>query len=668
MFYLKLAGQNIRKSMGVFASFVLASLVLFTLICSMFLLMLSPVMETMGSGAVSIGLGVVVLTIFSVIIEIYSFNFLMKQRAREFGLYNMLGMNKKKVALIASLELIMIFLLVVVLGSVLAGVFANVLYLIFVNLTNYSDLHFSISPLAFAMTASLFAGIFFLLELLAIRTIGKTSPLILFRASEKGEKEPKGNVLLAALGVVGLGIGYYLSLSSKAEGVALIFRFFIAVLFVIAGTYLFYISFMTWYLKARRKNKRYFYTPEHFITTSQMIFRMKQHAKGLANITLLAVMAFVTIATTTSLYTGMSSMTSGLYPKETSITYKVADRSQGESAYQQSVLSHFPEKAEDSLSYLTYQAGLVYDGGKEIVISPETIANKEIVISPETIANPNFSKMAFTYFITQDDFRKLGNDLPELAANQVAFMRPSEKPLLKKLVLGDHTFENVANLDQAIFPDITNTLNAAVMVVSDDTVLNTVREYYESNNPQGYQVSLDYRVFTDLTDEEVTSIGEQTGDSYNINDANGEFLGYAMQKSDFNNLLMGFRGGFLFTGFLLGISFLLGAALIIYYKQYSEGHEDKKSYKILQEVGMSATAVKKTINSQTLTVFFMPLAMATLHFVISLVMLKQMLLTLGVTSSLMIYTVSGITLLAVALIYFVIYKWTSRTYYRIIER
>ncbi|WP_449459096.1 FtsX-like permease family protein [Streptococcus suis] len=656
MFYLKLAGQNIRKSMGVFAPFVLASLVLFTLICSMFLLMLSPVMKTMGTGAVSIGLGVVVLTIFSLIMEIYSFNFLMQQRTREFGLYNMLGMNKKKVALVASIELFFIFLLVIVLGSALAGVFANVLYLIFVNLTNYSDLHFSISPLAFAMAAFLFAGIFFLLELLAIRTIGKTSPLILFRASEKGEKEPRGNLLLAALGVLSLCVGYYLSLSSKAAGVGVIYRFFIAVLFVIAGTYLFYISFMTWYLKARRKNKGYFYTPEHFITTSQMIFRMKQHATGLANITLLAVMAFVTIATTTSLYTGMASMTSGLYPKETSITYPVTDRSQGEMAFQQSVLSHFPEKAEDSLTYMTYQAGLVYDGGSEIVISPETIAN------------PDFSKMAFTYFITQDDFRKLGNDLPELADNQVAFMRPSEMPSLEKVTLGDSTFENVVNLDTAIFPDITNTLNAAVMVVSDDSVLETIRSYFEVNNPQGYQVSLDYRVFTDMINEEVATLGEQAGDAYNISDANGEFIGYVMQRTDFNNLLMGFTGGFLFTGFLLGISFLLGAALIIYYKQYSEGHEDKKSYKILQEVGMSQQAVKKTINSQTLLVFFMPLAMATLHFVVALVMLKQMLMMFGVVSSSMIYTVSGITLLAVALIYFVIYKWTSRTYYRIIER
>ncbi|HEM3231547.1 ABC transporter permease [Streptococcus suis] len=656
MFYLKLAGQNIRKSMGVFAPFVLASLVLFTLICSMFLLMLSPVMKTMGTGAVSIGLGVVVLTIFSLIMEIYSFNFLMQQRTREFGLYNMLGMNKKKVALVASIELFFIFLLVIVLGSALAGVFANVLYLIFVNLTNYSDLHFSISPLAFAMTAFLFVGIFFILELLAIRTIGKTSPLILFRASEKGEKEPRGNLLLAALGVLSLGVGYYLSLSSKAAGVGVIYRFFIAVLFVVAGTYLFYISFMTWYLKARRKNKHYFYKPEHFITTSQMIFRMKQHATGLANITLLAVMAFVTIATTTSLYTGMSSMTGALYPKETSITYPVSDRSQGEAAFQQSVLSHFPEKANDNLSYLTYQAGLVYDGGEEIVISPETISN------------PDFSKIAFTYFITQDDFRKLGNDLPELAANQVVFMRPSEKPSLKKLVLGEQTFENVANLDTAIFPDITNTLNAAVMVVSDDSVLETIRSYFEANNPQGYQVSLDYRVFTELTNEEVAKVGEQSGEIYEILDESGEYLGNVMQRTDFNNMLMGFTGGFLFTGFLLGISFLLGAALIIYYKQYSEGYEDKKSYKILQEVGMSQKAVKKTINSQTLLVFFMPLAMATLHFVVALVMLKQMLMMFGVVSSSMIYTVSGITLLAVALIYFIIYKWTSRTYYRIIER
>lgn len=657
MFYFKLAQQNIRKSISVFAPFVLASLVLYTIICSMFLLMLSPVMESMKTGGIALELGLVVLTIFSLIMEIYSFNFLMKQRAREFGLYNMLGMNKKKVSLIASLELIMIFLIIVLIGSIFSSIFSNVLYLIFVNLLKYSDLHFSIAPLAFVMTALLFAGVFLFLELLAIRNISKTSPLILFRASEKGEKEPRGNILLAVLGVLALGIGYYLSLSSKVAGIGVIYRFFIAALCVIAGTYLFYISFMAWYLKARRKNKGYFYTPEHFVTTSQMIFRMKQHATGLANITLLAVMAFVTIATTSSLYAGTSGIVNTLYPKESSISLRTSDRQTGKQTLQDVVLSHFPgERVEDHLTYLTYDAAIQYDSGEKLVINSETVSS------------PDFTKMFYVCFITQDDFRGLGNKLPTLAANQVAFFQPGKKYPLKTLSIGDKTLENVIGLDKATFPDSVNTINRAVIIVSDDKALLNIRDYYEANHPKGYPTSLNYRVFMDLTQEQVESIGEMIGNMFILSDSTGERIGTIIQKADFQNTMLGFTGGFLFTGFLLGISFLLGAALIIYYKQYSEGYEDKKSYKILQEVGMSQQSVKKTINSQILLVFFMPLAMATLHFLVSLVMLRQMLLMFGGTSSTVIYTASGVTLIFIAFIYFIIYKWTSRTYYRIIER
>lgn len=657
MFYLKLASQNIRKSFGVFAPFVLASLFLFTVVCSMFQLMLSPVMETMGSGAISLGLGVVVLTIFSLIMEIYSFNFLLKQRAREFGLYNMLGMNKKKVSLIATLELFMIFVAVVLLGSLFSGVFSNLLYLIFVNLTNYTELNFSVAPLAFILTTFIFSGIFFVLECIGIWTIGKTSPLILFKSSQKGEKEPRGNVLLAGLGCLALGMGYYLSLSSKESGVGVIGRFFIAVLFVIAGTYLFYISFMTWYLKYRRKDQKYFYKPEHFITTSQMIFRMKQHATGLANITLLAVMAFVTIATTTSLYSSMGLSTSQLYPKESSISLHAEDRSQGETYLQEAVLSHFPEKATDKLTYLYYQAGLSYDGGESIAITAESLAN------------PDYSSIYFTYFITQDDFRALGNELPELKSNQMVFIRPENKAdRLKTITVGDKTFDSLDYTDRLIFPDIANTYNPAMVVVSDDAVLTEVRDLYNAHNPQGSPALMSYRAFMDLTAEEVASIGTSDGDETGLVNSAGEGIGYIMQRTTFNNMILGFTGGFLFTGFLLGISFLLGAALIIYYKQYSEGHEDKKSYKILQEVGMSKQAVRKTINSQTLMVFFMPLVMATIHFIVALVMLKQMLLMFGVTSSSLIYTVSGVTILLICIIYYLIYKLTSRTYYRIIER
>lgn len=656
MFYFKLASQNMKKSFTVFAPFILASLFLFTVLCSLFQLIFSPVMDTMGSGAISLGLGVIVLTIFSLIMEIYSFNFLMKQRTREFGLYNMLGMNKKKVSLIASIELLFIFILILLLGSAFSSVFSNVLYLIFVNLTQYHELNFSVSPLAFISTAFIFLGIFIVLECISIVTIRRTSPLILFKASHKGEKEPRGNSLLAILSCLSLGIGYYLSLSSKESGAGIIGRFFLAVLLVIIGTYLFYISFITWYLKKRQQNKDYFYKPEHFITTSQMIFRMKQHATGLANITLLSVMAFVTIATTTSLYSSFATSIESLYPKESSVSLYAEDRQRGEVYLQEAVLSHFPDKAADKITYLLFRGGISYDGGDRITITPEALQNQ------------NMSTMYYAFFITQEDFQALGHHLT-LSNNQMAFILPgTTKHAVKQFVIGDTTFENVNYSGTLHVPDITNTYNPALIVVHDEQILSKIRDIYATNQSAGMSQGMEYRAFLDLTEAEVETLGENNGDTISLFDATGEPIGLIVQKTTFKNMILGFIGGFLFTGFILGISFLLGAALIIYYKQYSEGHEDKKSYKILQEIGMSEKAVKKTINSQVLMVFFMPLIMATIHFMIALVMLKKMLLMFGVTSSHLIYIVSGSTILGICIMYYLIYKWTSRTYYRIIER
>lgn len=660
MFYLKLACGNIRKSLQTFAPFILASLVLFVLNCSTLLLVLSPMAQELGTGAVSLGLGTIVLTIFSIIMEIYSFNFLMKQRAREFGLYNMLGMNKRQLALLATIELMMMFGLIVILGSILSATFSNLMYLIFINLVKGTNLHFEISFTAFIFNILIFAGIFFLLELLAIHKVGFSSPLILFRNKEEGEKEPKGNTLLALLGLICLGIGYYLSLSSsQISAIVVLYRFFIAVLFVIGGTYLFYISFIAWYLKLRRKQKKYFYSPEHFISTSQMIFRMKQHATGLANITLLAVMAFVTIATTSSLYFNTVDLVDKSYPRQSSIELFVQDRAQGDAYLQDSILAQYPSQKENQLSYLTLVNAIEYDNSESLHISKE---------KPQQLQVDQFY---MAYFITQDDFRNLGNTLPELKENQIAFFRANSRSKLKQLFLEEKVFENVSNvsnMENVSFPDIANTYNPLLIVVSNDDVLQEFKEVLEAHSPNENDLSFTYRAFLDLREEEARSLGQEEGDVIGLVDQNGDGIGTIMQKTNFRNLMLGIFGGFLFTGFLLGVSFLLGAALIIYYKQYSEGNEDKKSYKILQEVGMSQLAVKKTINSQTLLVFFMPLAMAILHFLASLVMLKQMLLIFGVASHTMIYTVSGITIAIICLIYFAIYKWTSRTYYRIIER
>lgn len=314
VFYLKLALNNIKNAKEAFCPFILASLVLYLLNGSTLLVLFSPIVKTMRQGTITLALATIVLSFFSVIVAIYSFNVLLKQRSREFGLYNMLGMNKRQIGLVASLELVVILLIVLGLGSLLSSGFAHVFYLIFIRLVRGSHLDFSLSPLGFLANGMIFSGIFALLMLIGWSRVRTASPLVLFHTSESGEREPKGNAFLALLSLLALGGGYALSLTShQTEGVLLLGRFFIAVILVIIGTYLFYMSFIAWFLKHRRANKAYFYQPEHFITTSQMIFRMKQHATGLANITMLAIMSFVTIATTVALHTGMITNLDRLY-------------------------------------------------------------------------------------------------------------------------------------------------------------------------------------------------------------------------------------------------------------------------------------------------------------------------------------------------------------------
>lgn len=648
MFYIKLAINNIKNSIGIFTPFILSSLVLFMLICSTQLIMLSPVSETMQSGTMTLGLAITVLTIFAFIMATYSYNFLMKQRSREFGLYNMLGMNKKQVSVVASIELIITYILVVLIGSILSAVFSNLSYLFFIKLIQFDDLKFTLNPLAFILTAVLFLAIFGFLLIIEVLIISKSSPLILFRSQEKGEKEPKGNVFLALLGVISLGAGYGLSVTSHyIQSASLLLRFFTAVIFVIIGTYLFYISFISWYLKKRRANKAYFYQPEHFISTSQMLFRMKQNAVGLANITLLAIMSFVTIATTTSLYTDMISKTDQIFPKSVKMVYRGQDMLAIKQAIDESFVTKLNQSLEDTISYKSSQ----------LTVNAPT--NQHWEITEENLANPDYPNVLYTYVVTQEDMRRLGNDLPQLADNQIIFYTPDNKPIVEKLTYVGQDYELVSYSDNLYFPDLIQTFAGTVIVVSNDQVL----EHFVSHTQDSqYEMTL----FADVTPEvmQTLSAGQDGDIVLNTDEVSADY----MLRESYEHEVLGFVGGFLFTGFLLGISFLLGAALIIYYKQYSEGHEDKKSYKILQEVGMSAQAVKKTINSQTILVFFMPLVMAIVHFLFAIVMLRQMLLMFGVTSATTVYTVSAIVIVLVILIYYLIYRLTSRTYFKIIER
>lgn len=654
MFYLKLAWNNIKTAKKDYAPFVLASFILYSLTCSILLILLSPLREGMSTGAMVLPLGLFVLAILSLIMEIYSYRVLLKQRSREFGLYNILGMNKQQVGFVSTLELTLIFLILIVLGSAFSSIFANFLYLIFVNVINYDQLILTISPLAFILNALIFSGIFLVLALVGLHQVGKTSPLSLFRSQEKGEKEPRGNLVLAFLSLIFIGGGYGISIYSKdLSAITVLLYFFVAVLLVIMGTYLFYISFIAWYLKKRRSNKNYFYQPKHFITTSQMIFRMKQHATGLASITLLAVMAFVSIGTTSALYLNTQNHAELNFPMNTKLNGMTESFATGS------------QHAED---YLHQQLGAdheLYGYTTSLINLPIDLVD-EITVTKESISTVNLDT-GFVYIITQDDFRGLGNEIPQLQDNQVVFYKQKGNSHFKRMNLLGKEFQVVDNLKSVRMPEIDNTYNGAALVVANAQVADDLRMAFSET--VGENVTFAPTSFTiniDLTEAEQEKLGVTHNNP--LSDESGMKIGFVQLRQGFFEEAYAMYGGLLFTGVLLGLSFLLGAALIIYYKQYSEGQEDKKSYKILQEVGMSKEQVKKTISSQTLLVFFMPLGIAALHYLVAIPMLRQMLLFFGVSSSNLVYLVAGGTMVVISILYYGIYRLTSRAYYRMIER
>ncbi len=631
--------------------------------------MQSPTSKTMGLGVMALGLAYIVLSILSAILCLYSYNFLLKQRNQEFGLYNILGMNKRQITGLSTIELGISYLITVVLGSLLSAVFSNFFYIIFVNLINYDDLNFKLSPSAFVITSALFAVIFLVLEIVNIIYIRKTSALNLFNNQSQGEREPRGNIILAIISILTIGYGYYLSVSSgNTSAILAITHFFQAILLVIVGTYLFFISFMSWYLKLRRKNKNYYYKPEHFVTLSQMIFRMKQNAVGLANITLLAIMAFVTIFSTIALYSSNENLVKASYPKESVVTISnVSNRQEADDVFQNNVLT--PLKTTDGSTNAKFTTYMMVNFTVNFDQKNKAITVDKDIVSPSSY--DTFSgNVGILEVMTQDDFRAAGNKLSTLSEGELAFYNLSQdNPTnFKSLNWFGADYKNIHHINAVNNIELINSaIPAGILIVSNDEALENMRTVY--NQYANYPMSYTFSALADL-DKQNDQILKQIASANNsvlYSNEQGVSATYST-AAEYRTQVLQMSGGFLFTGFVLGIAFLLGAALIIYYKQLSEGTQDKRSYKILQEVGMSLNQVKKTINSQIILVFFMPLLVAIVHFVFALPILRKLLLFFGVTGDQFIYTVCGLTILGILIIYFIIYKLTSRTYYKIIER
>lgn len=661
---MKLASRNIRQSMSNFLPFGLSSVVMFLMNLMVATILFSPSLKKLpgwGNFGMLLGLGLIVLTIFATIFMIYSYRFLLKRRTKEFGLYNILGLKKRQIVRISILELLMMFVATVVAGTILGIILAKFLYLFLIQLVgeHYFDLQWS--PLAVVIVTVAFACIYLLLMIISSFSIRRQSSLELLHNASKGEKEPKSRWILALLGIIFLAIGYYLAVTVTSPLDALT-KFFIAVLFVIFGTLLFYMSFTIWLLKRQKKNKNYYYQPKHFITVSSMLYRMKQNAVGLANITILVTMTFVTLATTVGLYSSINGFLDDYFVRNTII--KVNSTQQRSTTFIDQVAKENGVRLNNKIVYELSESmiGAMNHGKFE---------NKQ-----------KLSNLTAVNFMTADTYEQLTGNTVHLLGNQAIAFPAVGSFNENQVKFGDHTFKIKEKISEIRnFPSISMTAsNWLILIVNSKEQIQPVLDAASKAVGGHYALGFDTTINADLTAKDAKKL--RLALSQYLADGDKPIQRIDKEKEqaisgtepslqsyeDTHQQFVSFAGGFLFIGLILGFTFILGTALIIYYKQISEGEQDKRSFEILQEVGLSGKEVRQTIRSQVLLVFFMPIGVAVVHFGFAFIMIQKLISLFGPTRVGLLLLTSMGTIAVVAAVYYIIYKQTSRAYYRIVER
>ncbi|MDF2910382.1 MAG: transporter permease [Sporolactobacillus laevolacticus] len=664
MFYVKLASRNIRQSISNFLPFGLSSVVMFIMNLMIATILLSPSLKKLkgsGSFAMLLGLGLIVLSIFATIFMIYSYRFLLKRRTKEFGLYNILGLKKRHIVRISILELMMMFFATVITGTVFGIILAKFFYLILIHLLGESYFDLQWSPLAVVIVTMIFAGIYLLLMIISSFSIRRQSSLELLKNASKGEKEPKSRGILALLGLVSLAIGYYLAVTVTSPLDALT-KFFIAVLFVIFGTLLFYLSFTIWLLKRQKKNKNYYYQPKHFITVSSMLYRMKQNAVGLANITILVTMTFVTLATTVGLYSSINGFLDDYFVRNTIININTT---------QQRATSFIAQVAEENGIPLKHKISYEMSNSMIGAMQNGKFENKQ-----------KLSNLTAVNFMTADTYAQLTGNKVHLSSNEAIAFPAVGSFNEDQVKFGDHTFkikEKISGIRN--FPSISLTAsNWLILIVNSKEQIQPVLNDAAKAAGNQYTLGFETTINADMSAKDANKLqntlsdylAEEDKPIQRMNEEKDQTISGTSPRLqsyyDTHQQFLSFAGGFLFIGLVLGFTFILGTALIIYYKQISEGEQDKRSFEILQEVGLSGEEVRQTIRSQVLLVFFLPIAVAVVHFGFAFIMIQKLISLFGTTRfSLLLLTSVG-TIAVVAVIYYIIYKQTSRAYYRIVER
>lgn len=603
-------------------------------------------------------LGKRLLSIILFFFLVYANGFLIKRRKKEFGLYHILGLEKKHIGAMMFVETFLLYAAALSCGIIFGLMLSKLLFLLLLRICGMpTDMRFVFEPEAFKETIVYFGIVYLINYVGSLWQVGKAKPVELMSGSRKGEKEPKFLWLYAFLGMAALGVGYFCSITSKLDS-TIFTNFFMAVFWVIIGTYLLFTSGSIAFLKWMKTRKRTYYQPGNFITVSGMLYRMKKSAASLSNICIFSTMALITLICTLSLWIGMDGCMHFVYPYDMTMSYC-------EEKVSQSDVMQKIEGLEEKYG-LTAQRVDVYD---KVELSVKKTENRFEMQDGE-----DYAEEYSIDILTQDDYNSVQDSSTSLAEDGALIFCSGRDFVYDTIDFFGREFKVQGEID-GFFPYPKaegNTFNARyMMVVRDEQVRDAcVRAWCETagvEDVDGFLQSDETQrvlIFLEGADEEKSAFLE-------------EFSEWGQSQPGFTSLQNGVErrendhimyGSLLFIGILFGLIFFMCLILIMYYKQITEGYEDRDNFGIMQKVGMSDQEIHQTVHRQILMVFGLPLAGALLHTMAGMFMVKGL---FGVISffnmKVFASSIAGVSALFAA-VYGASYLFTARTYYRIVKQ
>ena len=632
----------------------------------------SPVLENMaggGSSAIILRLGTVVIAVFALLFLFYTHAFLVRRREREFGLYNILGMGKGNIARVLLWETVITYGLTTGTGLLLGVVLYKLAELGMVRLLQVQVTYtLSVSVSSLLATAALFAIIHVLILLDGLRRLRGVSAIALLRSENMGEKPPRAKWVLTAAGTVLLAGAYALAVSIR-EPLAALLWFFTAVIMVILATYMLFISGSVTLCRSLQRNKRYYYQPQHFVSVSSMAYRMKRNGAGLASVCILATMVLVMISSTTCLYFGQEKAVGSRYPHDLAVTVYGGEHLLDEAEVAglregvESTIFNFGGKVSNVAEYREVSISGLLDGG-------------DIRIDSTGASVTDSTHAIQIHFLPLEDYNAATGQSLTLGDGQVYVAALRTEFNSDTLSIDGGMVRHVMKREIPMLggPAVADITPSLMVVVPDfERFVPKLQSYLEDKYGWYPGAYWNYGFDTDLPENQQADID---GVTPNLENALNRYLsgvssdwsvGVSVESKAGNRAdFYGTYGGLFFLGIMLSIVFIFAAAAIIYYKQLSEGYEDQSRFDIMQKVGMTKGDIRRSINSQLLTVFSLPLVMAGLHLCFAFPFIHKLLLLFNLDDRGLLVGTTAVSFLVFAVLYAVVYKLTGNAYYHIV--